>query len=129
MAYVYLVTLLILLEYLIFGYLVSRARARYQVVAPAVTGHPQFERYHRVQQNTIEQLVVVLPALWIIGLTLSGLWAAALGLVFVIARAWYAHGYITSRSGGGRHHGFMFGLYATGALLIGAGLGAVKALF
>ncbi|HET7174702.1 MAG TPA: MAPEG family protein [Gammaproteobacteria bacterium] len=129
MAYVYLVTLLILLEYLIFGYLVSRARTRYRVVAPAVTGHPQFERYHRVQQNTIEQLVVVLPALWIFGLTLSGLWAAALGLVFVIARAWYAYGYVTSKSGGGRHYGFMLGLYATVALLIGSGLGAVKMLF
>ncbi|HEV2331756.1 MAG TPA: MAPEG family protein [Gammaproteobacteria bacterium] len=129
MAYVYLVTLLILLEYLIFGYLVSRARTRYQVVAPTVTGHPQFERYHRVQQNTIEQLVVVLPALWIFGLTLSGLWAAVLGLVFVAARAWYAYGYVTSKSGGGRHHGFMLGLYATVALLIGSGLGAVKTLF
>lgn len=129
MAWVYLVTLLILLEYLIFGYLVSRARTRYRVVAPTVTGHPQFERYHRVQQNTIEQLVVVLPALWIFGLTLNGPWAAVLGVVFVIARAWYAHGYITSKSGGGRHHGFMFGLYATVALLIGAGLGSLKSLF
>lgn len=128
MVYVYLVTLLILLEYLIFGYLVSRARSRHGVVAPAVTGHPEFERYHRVQQNTIEQLVVVLPAMWIFGLTLSGLWAAALGVVFVVARGWYAHGYITSKSGGGRHYGFMLGLYATVALLVGAGIGAVKAL-
>lgn len=129
MAYVYLVMLLILFEYLIFGYLVSRARARYRVMAPAVTGHPQFERYHRVQQNTIEQLVVVLPVLWVFGLTLSGPWAAVLGLVFVVARAWYAHGYITSKSGGGRHHGFMLGLYVTAALFIGAGIGAIKALF
>ena len=52
-----------------------------------------------------------------------------LGVVFVIARAWYAHGYITSKSGDGRHHGFMFGLYATVTLLIGAGFGSLKSLF
>lgn len=127
MQYVYLVTLLILLEYLTIGYLVSKARARFKVKAPAVTGHLEFERYFRVQQNTIEQLVVVLPAMWIFGLTLNPLWAALLGLVFVLARAAYAYGYI--KTGGGRHHGFMFGMYATIALLVGAMIGTLKALF
>lgn len=127
MQYVYLVTLLILLEYLVIGYLVSKARTRFKVRAPAVTGHPEFERYFRVQQNTIEQLVVVLPAMWIFGLTLNPLWAALLGLVFVLARAAYAYGYI--KTGGGRHHGFMFGMYATIALLVGASVGTLKALF
>jgi glutathione S-transferase len=124
MNYVYLVTLLILVEYLFLGYFVSRARSRYKVVAPAVTGHEQFERHFRVQQNTIEQLVVVLPAMWIFGLTLSGVWAAALGAVFVVGRGFYAYGYV--KTGGGRHHGFMLGLYATVALLIGAGIGTLK---
>lgn len=127
MQYVYLVTLLILLEYLVIGYLVSKARARFKVRAPAVTGHPEFERYFRVQQNTIEQLVVVLPAMWIFGLTLNPLWAALLGLAFVLARAAYAYGYI--KTGGGRHHGFMFDMYATIALLVGAMIGTLKALF
>lgn len=127
MNYVYLVTLLILLEYLVTGYLVSKARARFKVRAPAVTGNPEFERYFRVQQNTIEQLVVVLPAMWIFGLTLSPLWAALLGLVFVLARAAYAYGYI--KTSGGRHHGFMFGMYATVALLVGATIGTLKNLF
>jgi len=127
MQYVYLVTLLILLEYLVIGYLVSKARARFKVRAPAVTGHLEFERYFRVQQNTIEQLVVVLPAMWIFGLTLNPPWAALLGLVFVLARAAYAYGYI--KTGGGRHHGFMFGMYATIALLVGAMIGTLKALF
>lgn len=127
MDYVYLVTLLILTEYLLIGYLVSTARTRFKVVAPAVTGHPEFERYFRVQQNTIEQLVVVLPAMWIFGLTLSALWAALVGCVFLLARAAYAYGYI--KIGGGRHHGFMFGMYATVALLVGALVGTLKALF
>ena len=126
MNYVYLVTLLILLEYLFIGYLVSTARTRFKVRAPAVTGHPEFERYFRVQQNTIEQLVVVLPSMWIFGLTFSPLWAALLGLVFVVARGAYGYGYI--KTGGGRHHGFMFGMYATVALLVGAIIGTLKNL-
>ena len=79
----------------------SRARSTYKVVAPAVTGHEAFERTFRVQQNTIEQLIVVLPSMWIFGLTASPIWAALLGLVFVVARAFYAYGYI--KTGGGRH--------------------------
>ena len=127
MSYVYLVTLLILFEYLVIGYLVSKARTRFKVKAPAITGHEGFERWFRVQQNTIEQLVVVLPAMWIFGYTLSPLWAAALGLAFLIARGFYAYGYV--QTGSGRHHGFMFGMYATVALLIGAGIGTLKSLF
>ncbi len=127
MSYVYLATLLILLEYLFIGYCVSRARFRYKVKAPAVTGHETFERWFRVQQNTIEQLVVVLPAMWIFGAIWSPVWAAALGLVFLVARGFYAYGYV--QTGGGRHHGFMFGMYATVALLIGAGIGCLKSLF
>ena len=124
MSYVYLATLLILLEYLFIGYFVSRARTLYKVKAPAVTGHETFERWFRVQQNTVEQLVAVLPAMWIFGLTLNPLWGAALGMVFLVARGFYAYGYV--QTGGGRHHGFMFGLYATVALLVGAGIGTLK---
>ena len=127
MNYVYLVTMLMLVEYLFIGYLVSRARSTYKVVAPAVTGNEAFERHFRVQQNTIEQLVVVLPSMWIYGLTVSPLWAALFGLVFVVARAFYAYGYI--KTGGGRHYGFMVGLFATIALLVGGAIGAIKGFF
>lgn len=127
MNYVYLVTMLMLVEYLGIGYLVSRARSTYKVVAPAVTGHEAFERTFRVQQNTIEQLIVVLPSMWIFGLTASPIWAALLGLVFVVARAFYAYGYI--KTGGGRHYGFMVGLFATIALLVGGAIGAIKGFF
>jgi uncharacterized membrane protein YecN with MAPEG domain len=124
--YVYLVILLALAEYLLFGYLVSRARTRSKLAAPAVTGHAEFERYFRVQQNTIEQLIVVIPAMWIGGLTLNPLWPAAFGAVYVTARGFYAYGYIKSPPQ--RHYGFMVGLIATVALLLAAGFGVIKAL-
>lgn len=127
MNYAYLVTLLILLEYAFFGYLVSRARFRCKLPAPAVTGNEEFERYYRVQQNTLEQLIVTLPALWIFAVTSSPLWAAALGLLFIVGRAVYAWGYIQSPPQ--RHNGFMLGAVGTGALVAGACWGVIRGFF
>ena len=64
-----LVTLLALLEYSILGAMVGRARQTYGVEAPATTGNPDFERYFRVHENTLEALIVFIPAFWIFSLT------------------------------------------------------------
>ena len=53
MAYVDIVTALALLQFVYFGIQVGRARGRFGVKAPAITGNEQFERYFRVQQNTL----------------------------------------------------------------------------
>ena len=126
MNYVYLVILLMLVEYLFMGYFVSRARARFEFPAPATSGHPEFERYLRVQQNTIEQLIVVIPALWIFAVTLNPSWAAALGAVFIVGRAVYAWGYI--RAPGQRHYGYMIGFVPMILLVVGAFVGVAKAM-
>jgi glutathione S-transferase len=123
----YLVILLIIVEYAVLGSMVAVARSRYKVAAPAVTGNPDFERYFRVQQNTLEQLIMVIPCLWIFAATLSPLWAAVLGFLFLVCRAWYAWGYY--RSAGGRHYGFLFGSWATGGLLVGAFIGVLRDLY
>ena len=60
-----MVAALALIEYLIFSYRTGQARGKYSVEAPAVTGHPIFERYYRVQMNTLEQLIVFLPGLFL----------------------------------------------------------------
>ena len=52
MAAVELITVLVLLQFLYFAILAGRARQRYGVMAPAVTGNEIFERYLRVQMNT-----------------------------------------------------------------------------
>jgi glutathione S-transferase len=91
---VYIVILLALLEYQVLTGLVGRARGVYGVKAPTVTGHPAFERTFRVQQNTLESLIVFVPAVWIFGLYVSVLWASALGALFIVARAIYAVGYL-----------------------------------
>lgn len=63
---------LALIEYFVFGLLVGRARQTYGVAAPAMSGHPVFERYMRVHQNTLEQLAVFVPAMVMFGVYVSG---------------------------------------------------------
>ncbi len=52
MAYVDIVTVLAVLQFLVFGFQVGGARGKYGVKAPATTGNEIFERVFRIQQNT-----------------------------------------------------------------------------
>jgi glutathione S-transferase len=93
-----IVTVLALLEYSILGVMVGRARQTYGIQAPATTGNPDFERYNRVHVNTLEALIVFLPAVWIFSLTVNYHLGVLLGLLFVIARIIYAAGYLSAAS-------------------------------
>lgn len=126
MALVSIVIALALVEYLAFTVLVGRARVKCGVQAPAMTGHPVFERYVRVQQNTLEQLVIFIPAAWLFGLYVSPLWAAVLGLVFVVGRALYLQGYVQEPRQ--RSLGFGLTILPNMVLLLGGLAGAVLSL-
>jgi glutathione S-transferase len=58
--------------YMILVWRTGVMRDRHGIVAPAVTGHPDFERAYRVQMNTLEQLVPFLPMLWLFAILLNG---------------------------------------------------------
>ena len=88
-----LVTLVALAVYLYAGILVSLARRKYQVSAPAVTGHPAFERAFRAQQNVLEWMPLFLPALWLFAFAWNDRWAAALGLAWSVLRLGYVVAY------------------------------------
>ena len=77
-------------------WLVGRARTKFAIDAPAVTGHEQFERCFRVQMNTLEQLVLMLPALWLCAFWVGELWAGIGGLVWSVGRIIYGLGYISA---------------------------------
>jgi uncharacterized membrane protein YecN with MAPEG domain len=94
MELVYGTILLALLEYIVMAGLVGRARAKTGVRAPAMTGHPEFERANRVHVNTLENLIIFVPAVWIFATYVSALYAAILGALFVVARVLYAIGYL-----------------------------------
>src|SRR5690606_29962950 len=99
----------------------------YGVKAPATTGHAAFERIFRVQQNTLEQLVLFLPALYLFTVTVSPLAAGIIGLVWVAGRAWYAWSYWQGAERRGL--GYLIGLLASTVLLIGATIAALATLF
>ena len=126
MELVFLVILLALIEYTVFQGLVGRARVKYGVRAPAIAGNPDFERVYRVHQNTLEALIVFIPAVWIFGLYLSARWAAGLGLLFIVGRAIYAIGYFRAAEKRGPGAGIT-GLTNV-ALVLGAIVGVVRAL-
>ena len=126
MAYVHLVVVLALLEFLLFGYAVGRARTRYKVPAPAMSGHEVFDRYFRAQMNTLEQLVVFLPSLWLFAHYINAWAAVALGLLFIVGRALYFRGYVQAAES--RHAGFVLSAIPNVTLLIGALIGVSRAI-
>jgi uncharacterized membrane protein YecN with MAPEG domain len=123
MTFTSIVALLALLEYMIIGALCGQARGRYDVQAPATTGHPIFERWYRVQMNTLEQLVVFLPALFLFANYVSPAWAGWIGLVWIAGRAIYARSYVADPAN--RTLGFAMTFIPNIVLVLGALLGAI----
>lgn len=116
---------LALIEFFAFGLLVGRARQTYDVPAPAIAGHPIFDRYMRAHQNTMEQLVVFVPAMWLFATYVSANIAALLGLLFVIGRALYMRGYVQEASK--RSVGFAVSAIPLLILMLGSVIGAFSA--
>jgi glutathione S-transferase len=87
---------------LAFQWRVGRGRNKFNVPGPNTTGPETWQRYNRVHLNTVENLVVRLPLLWICGSYLHPYVAAPLGLVFVVARALYSRAYIADPATRGR---------------------------
>ena len=128
MTLVILVVILALIEYIVFAMRVGWARGKYGVNAPATTGHPEFERHFRVQQNTLEQIVIFIPALVAFAWAAEGVgWAgsyigSALGVIWLIGRFIYAMSYVRDPKTRGLGFGLTFG---PSAILIMGTLAAI----
>jgi glutathione S-transferase len=123
MPYVDIVTVLAVLQFIMFGFQVGRARGKYGVKAPATTGNEIFERVFRIQQNTLEQLVGFLPGIYLFARYFSPLWAAALGVIYLVGRQIYAATYVKDPST--RSLGYGLSFLPVAVLLIGGLIGAV----
>lgn len=108
------------------GINVGRARGRYGIKAPAVTGHEMFERAYRIQMNTLENAVLVLPALWLYAGFIGDRGAAAMGSVWIVARIWYAIAY--QKDPTKRGPGFGLSVLAFAGMAAGALWGVIKVL-
>lgn len=120
-----LITLGVAALLFIVAWVVGRARDKYKVEAPATTGHPDFERAFRVQMNTVENTVAFLPVLWLFAAFVNGFWAAVLGAVWLLGRAWYAVAYLKDPAT--RGGGFLVSMLAFAALALGSAWGVIRA--
>jgi uncharacterized membrane protein YecN with MAPEG domain len=118
-----LVTVIALIVYFVLVFNVGQARTKYGVKLPQTTGNLDFERVLRVQQNTVEQLVLFIPALWLFAYYISPLWGAVLGFVWVVGRIIYAWGYYQAVEK--RIPGFAISSLSTMILVIGSLIGII----
>ncbi|MCP5056960.1 MAG: MAPEG family protein [bacterium] len=116
-----LVSVIALLEYMFFAFKVGLGRDKLGVPAPAVSGNPEWERLFRVQQNTLEQLIIFLPALWIFSLLIGPTLGAVIGIGFLVGRPIYFATYVKDPKS--RTVGFLLGFLTNVILLLGS-LGA-----
>ena len=122
-----LIVLLALLQYVWFTVRVGASRGKYNVNAPACDGDESWNRMFRVQQNTMEQLIVFVPATYAFALYLSDLWVLVPGLAFMIGRFLYSAEYLKDPKT--RTPGMAITLLANAVLVLGALFGLVKVMF
>jgi uncharacterized membrane protein YecN with MAPEG domain len=113
-----LVSLLALLAYFYMGLRVGQARGKYNVAAPAVSGHPEFEKAFRIHGNTLEWLPLFLVSLWLFSYAYADMWAAIVGAVWIIGRFLYLTGYTQAPEK--RELGFAIQALAVAVLLFGS---------
>lgn len=120
------ITLLAVITFLGTVMNVGRARSKYNIMPPATTGNEGFDRAFRIQMNTLEQIVIFLPALWLFAIYASIKWATILGALWIIGRIVFAIGY--SMEANKRFIGFAIGVTATLSLILGSAISIIKAL-
>lgn len=106
------------------AWLVGWARGKYKIKAPATTGHSMFDRAFRVQMNTAENALALLPVLWLFALFLSDAWAAGFGVAWLLGRVAYAVGYMKEPAK--REAGFTISSLAWMALTLGSAWGVLR---
>ncbi|MEG4056048.1 MULTISPECIES: MAPEG family protein [unclassified Microcoleus] len=121
-----LITVSALILYFVVTINVGRARFKHKVSPPQMTGNPDFERVVRVQQNTLEQMILFLPSLWLFSQFISPIWGAGIGAVWIVGRILFAWGYYQAAEK--RAAGFGISTLATLALLGGSLISIIMSL-
>jgi glutathione S-transferase len=122
-----LAVVLALLVFLVLGVLVGAARGKWNVPAPLSSGHPEFDKRYRVQMNTLEQLVLFVPAAFLAAPILGDTITGSIGLIWSVGRIIYARAYFADPAR--RSLGFALTAFPTLGLILVAGYGAVRVLY
>ena len=94
MEYSIAIILVALLQYLIFTFRVGFSRLKNNVLAPKTTGNEEWKIKFRIQQNTLEQLIVFIPAILVFAYFGNPAYAAGLGAFFLVGRIIYFVSYV-----------------------------------
>ena len=86
-----------------------------------------FDRYYRVQMNTLETLMLFLPALWVTAMYWTDVWVTMLGFVYLVGRLVYLQGYVSDPKKRGL--GYVLSVLPTLALMVTALVGTIRALW
>ncbi|MBC7406071.1 MAG: MAPEG family protein [Candidatus Parcubacteria bacterium] len=128
LAYPALATIMAIIVFLFQSKNVAKGRIKYNVLSPKTMGHnDNFDRIFRVHLNTLEQMPIFLPLLWIFALTISPIYSFGLGVAWSIGRIAYSIGYYKSAEG--RHNliGYLSDL-ASLILMVGSVIGSIMLL-
>ncbi|SFN35317.1 MAPEG family protein [Dokdonella immobilis] len=123
MALVNLLLILAVAQFIVFAMLVASARGRYGVSAPATTGHEMFERYYRIHMNTLEMLIVLIPAVWIASTYWNAYFVATMIAIYLVGRILYFRAYLANPKS--RTIGFSVSFLPILALLLAGAGGAI----
>lgn len=105
---------------------VGQARGKFNVPAPASSGHPEFDKRYRVQMNTLEQLALFVPAVIVGAPVLGDTVTAGLGIVWSLGRIVYARSYVADPAK--RGPGFGLTLLPSMVMLLAGVWGAISSL-
>ena len=122
-----LVLMLILLQILYFSIEVGRARQRLGIDAPAVSGNDEFDRYFRAHQNSLEQLIVFLPAVLATAYLGYSITCLVCGIFYLVGRAIYFRSYVKEPKK--RTLGFVLSFFSTVILVMTSLVSSLLVLF
>jgi glutathione S-transferase len=121
MEYSIAIILLALLQFIFFTGRTGFSRGKYDVKAPKTTGNERWERIYRIQQNTMEQLLVFIPGILIFSIYVSETWVVLPGILFIVGRHVYSRTYLESPEN--RGPGMVLSMLTNIVLIIGGLIG------
>ena len=126
MEYAVIIIFLALLQYMFFSFRVGMNRDKHDIKAPKTVVNDQWECMYRVHQNTLEQLIIFIPAMLGFQHYMSQTWVILPGVLFLLGRQYYSHQY--TKNPEARVPGMVIGFLSNVSLILGSLIGIAMVL-